>query len=61
MPAAETLFTGSELLVYGVNQGTWRRLYGAEGFVPGKSEAIVEALTGCVMYQIVRSPILHVR
>lgn len=42
VPAAETLFTGSELLVYGVNQGTWRRLYGAEGFVPGKSEAIVE-------------------
>lgn len=34
-----TILPGTELLVYGVNQGVWRRLY-ADGFVPGKSEAI---------------------
>ncbi|MBR7127208.1 MAG: hypothetical protein IKD09_01325 [Lentisphaeria bacterium] len=38
----ELLFDGKSLLVFGANQGAWRRLYGSEGFVTGKSEKIVD-------------------
>lgn len=34
------LLAGDQLLVYGKNQGAWRRLFGSEGFVAGKSEYI---------------------
>ncbi len=34
------LLAGDRLLVYGSNQGAWRRLFGGEGFVAGKSEYI---------------------
>ena len=34
------LLAGDQLLVYGGNQGAWRRLFGSEGFVAGKSEYI---------------------
>ena len=38
--ASESVLVGDKILVLNDNQGTWRRLYGATGFVPGKSEAI---------------------
>ena len=38
--APRTLLPGDQLLVYGGNQGAWRRLFGSEGFVAGKSEYI---------------------
>ncbi|MBR7131515.1 MAG: hypothetical protein IKC82_05990, partial [Lentisphaeria bacterium] len=37
---ARQLLAGDQLLVYGGNQGAWRRLFGSAGFVPGKSEYI---------------------
>ena len=38
----ELLFDGKSLLVFGANQGAWRRLYAGEGFFTGKSERIVD-------------------
>ena len=38
----ELLFDGKSLLVFGANQGAWRRLYPGEGFVYGQSEKIVD-------------------
>ena len=38
--APESVLVGDKILVQNENQGTWRRLYGAVGFVYGKSEAI---------------------
>lgn len=38
----QDILSGQSLLVYGVNQGIWRRFYGGNDYDPKKSEAIVD-------------------